>query len=42
MSFIVNQQDKIYQKNLGARAAKLVKRIQTYDPDPSWLPLNNL
>ncbi len=38
MSFIVNQQDKIYQKNLGARTAKLVKRIQTYDPDPSWAP----
>jgi hypothetical protein len=36
MTFIVNQQGRVYQKDLGEDTAKLVKRMSAYDPDPSW------
>jgi hypothetical protein len=36
MTFIVNQQGRVYQKDLGANTAKLVTKMDTYDPDPSW------
>lgn len=36
MSFIVNQQGKVYQKNLGADTLKLVQDMDTYDPDATW------
>ncbi|MGH9685357.1 MAG: DUF2950 domain-containing protein [Candidatus Acidiferrales bacterium] len=36
MTFIVNQQGRVYQKNLGARTDKLASAITTYNPDPSW------
>jgi hypothetical protein len=38
MTFIVNQQGKIYQKNLGPRTAKLARAMTTYDPDDTWTP----
>jgi hypothetical protein len=36
MTFIVNQQGRVYQKDLGENTAKLVKKMRAYDPDPSW------
>ena len=36
MTFIVNQQGRIYQKDLGDKTAKIVKKMRAYDPDPSW------
>jgi hypothetical protein len=36
MTFIVNQQGKVYQKNLGPKCAKLAEALSTYDPDSSW------
>jgi len=36
MTFIVNQQGKIYQKNLGPRTAKIAGAMTTYDPDDTW------
>jgi Skp family chaperone for outer membrane proteins len=36
MTFIVNQQGRVYQKNLGANTGKLAPAITQYDPDPSW------
>ncbi len=36
MTFIVNQQGKIYQKNLGPKTATLAKAITRYDPDSGW------
>jgi hypothetical protein len=38
MTFIVNQQGKVYQKNLGPRTAKTAKAITTYNPDDTWTP----
>lgn len=36
MTFIVNQQGKVYQKDLGPNTAKLASSMKHYDPDPSW------
>lgn len=36
MTFIVNQQGRVYQKDLGPNTLKLAGKMDTYDPDPSW------
>lgn len=36
MTFIVNQDDIVYQKDLGKNTAELVKAIQKYNPDKTW------
>ena len=36
MTFVVNQQGKVYEKNLGERTADLAPRIDAYDPDATW------
>jgi hypothetical protein len=38
MTFIVNQQGKIYQKNLGPKTAKTAAGMTRYEPDDSWVP----
>jgi DUF2950 family protein len=36
MTFIVNQQGRVYQKNLGPDTARLASAMTEYDPDPDW------
>ncbi|HEY6802312.1 MAG TPA: DUF2950 domain-containing protein [Pyrinomonadaceae bacterium] len=36
MTFIVNQQGKVYQKNLGPNTASVAAAMTTYNPDKSW------
>jgi hypothetical protein len=36
MTFIINQQGRVYQKNLGPDTAKLAPAFTEYDPDSSW------
>jgi hypothetical protein len=36
VTFIVNGQGRVYQKNLGENTEKLAAAMTTYDPDPSW------
>jgi hypothetical protein len=38
MTFIVNQQGVLFQKDLGPETAKLAPAIEAYDPDGSWHP----
>ena len=38
MTFMVNQQGKVYQKNLGPKTSSIAQGITTYAPDPSWTP----
>jgi hypothetical protein len=38
MTFIVNQQGKVYQKNLGAKTVKIAQAMTAYDPDDTWTP----
>jgi len=39
MTFIVNQQGKVYQKNLGPDTLKMAQDVDTYDPDKTWTPV---
>ena len=36
MTFTVNQQGRVYEKNLGPDTAAAAAAITEYDPDPSW------
>ena len=36
MTFIVNQQGRVYQKDLGPKTAKLAKALSEYNPGPGW------
>jgi hypothetical protein len=36
MTFIVNQQGRVYQRNLGKKTAAIVKSMSSYDPDATW------
>lgn len=36
MTFMVNQQGKVFQKDLGPHTATLASRMKAYDPDPTW------
>ena len=36
MTFIVNQQGRVYQKDLGSKTGKLAPVLKQYDPDPTW------
>ena len=36
MTFIVNQQGKVYQKDLGPRTEAIAVKMTAYDPDSSW------
>ena len=36
MTFIVNQQGKVYQKDLGEHTADLAPRLDEYNPDATW------
>ena len=38
MTFIVNQRDIVFQKDLGADTEQAVAAIQAFDPDESWEP----
>jgi hypothetical protein len=41
MTFIVNQQGRVHQKNLGPQTAKIARAITTYDPDDTWSLVKN-
>lgn len=36
MTFIVNQEGVVYQKDLGKGTAKAAEAMKRYDPDPTW------
>jgi Protein of unknown function (DUF2950) len=38
MTFIVNQQGKVYQCNLGKKTAKIASAMTEFDPDGRWQP----
>ena len=39
MTFIVNQDGKVYQKDLGPKSAEHAGKMQRYDPDKTWTPV---
>lgn len=40
MSFVCNQDGVLYQKDLGAETAEVVKTLESFTPDDTWLPVN--
>jgi hypothetical protein len=36
MTFIINQQGRVYEKNLGANTEKIARSMTEYDPDATW------
>jgi hypothetical protein len=36
MTFIVNQDGIIYEKDLGPKTADIVQTLKAYDPDKTW------
>lgn len=41
MTFVINQQGRVYEKNLGPNTAKLAAAMTSYDPDLSWKFVRN-
>jgi len=39
MTFVVNHQGKIFQKDLGPKTAEIVEKIKEYNPDSKWEPV---
>jgi hypothetical protein len=37
MTFIVNQQGRVYQQDLGPKTESTVKEMKAYDPDKTWV-----
>jgi hypothetical protein len=38
MTFVVNQDGVVREKDLGAGTDATVKSLKAYDPDSSWVP----
>jgi hypothetical protein len=36
MTFIVNQQGRVYQQDLGPDTSRIVRKMNSYDPDGKW------
>ena len=41
MTFIVNQEGQVFEKNLGPDTAKKVARLHSFDPGASWRKVDN-
>jgi len=39
MSFMINQDDKVYQADLGPETAARAAKIRRFDPGPGWSPV---
>ena len=39
MTFVVNQDGSVYQKDLGRDTSSLAAKITEYNPDGSWEPV---
>jgi hypothetical protein len=41
MTFVVNQEGRVYEKNLGTRTAELASAMTEYNPDSTWILARN-
>jgi hypothetical protein len=39
MSFMINQDGQLYERNLGPKSAALAAQIKSFDPNSSWTPV---
>ena len=42
MTFMVNQDGTVYQKDLGLRTAQFAQKIESFDPDQSWTKVEHV
>ena len=40
MTFVVNQQGVVFQRDLGKNTAQIAGATTRYDPDESWAPVD--
>jgi hypothetical protein len=40
MTFIINQQGRVFEKNLGPKTSAIASRMTTYDPGSGWKPVS--
>jgi len=38
MTFIINHDGRVFQKNLGQDTAKVAEAMSEYNPDKTWMP----
>ncbi len=41
MTFIVNQDGKVFQRNLGEETARIAGKMKAYNPDDDWAPVSD-
>jgi len=41
MTFVVNQQGKVYEKNLGPDTTKIAQKMKLYNPNKTWSPVKD-
>ena len=41
MTFIVNQDGKVYQSNLGEKTSRIARAMTEYNPDSTWTPVQD-
>src|SRR6185295_1143594 len=41
MTFVVNQEGRVYEKNLGPRTSQIAAAMTEYNPDSSWILARN-
>jgi len=41
MSFMLNQNKQLYQKDLGPHTKRVALAVGVFDPDPSWEPVHS-
>jgi hypothetical protein len=39
MSFVINQDDKVYQSDLGSDSEQKARALTAYNPDKTWQPV---
>jgi hypothetical protein len=39
MSFVINRDGQLFQRDLGPQTAELAESLASFDPDPSWSPV---
>ncbi|MDW3283316.1 DUF2950 domain-containing protein, partial [Escherichia coli] len=39
MSFVINQDDKVYQSDLGKDSEQKARALTAYNPDKTWQPV---
>jgi hypothetical protein len=37
MTFVVNQEGRVYEKNLGPRTSQIAAAMTEYNPDSTWV-----